>query len=284
MVMRVQILSDLHLEFEGNTIPRRASDADAVILAGDLAPVRARRVNEIAKRWADAEHIFYVPGNHEFYGSEIDEARLELARACNQCDISLLDPGAVTVGEVRFIGATLWTDFRLGSGPAEEALAHFEVGSALSDFVGAIRHGGSRLSTHETARRHELERAFIERELEVAGREGLAAVVITHHAPSPRCIRPWYEGNRLNPGFASDLDRLIARHQPHLWVHGHMHDRIDVMLGDTRILANPYGYGPAEGRDFDPALVIDLPLRREPTRDPPLPAADWNPRHSRPDP
>lgn len=256
--MRIQILSDLHLEFEGNSIPALAPDVDAIILAGDLAPVCTNRIREITERWSQAKHILYVPGNHEYYGSEIREAQQELAHACSRYGITLLDPGAVTIDGIRFIGATLWTDFLLEGDAASEVWAHIEVGNALSDFLGAIRIGRGNLSTHETARRHAQERAFIERELEAAQRAGLFAVVISHHAPSPKCIRPWYQGNRLNPGFASDLDGLIARYRPALWVHGHMHDRIDEMLGETRVIANPYGYGPVEGRDFDPELLVDL--------------------------
>ena len=101
-------------------------------------------------------------------------------------------------------------------------------------------------------------RAFIEGELEKAERFGLTPVVATHHAPSPKCIRPWFEGSRLNPGFASDLDAVIARYQPPLWVHGHMHDRVDVVLGETRVMCNPGGYDGVEEHEFDPALVIDV--------------------------
>lgn len=57
---------------------------------------------------------------------------------------TLLDPGAVTVRGLHFIGATLWTDFLL-EGVAGEAWAHLEVGRGLSDFAGVIRHDGGRL-------------------------------------------------------------------------------------------------------------------------------------------
>ena len=216
--MRMQIVSDLHVEFAGNRIPPLAPDAELIVLAGDLAPAHTRRVREIARRWAGADQILYVPGNHEFYGSEIDVARRELARLCLRHGVTLLDPGAVTVRGLHFIGATLWTDFLL-EGVAGEAWAHLEVGQGLSDFTGAIRHDGGRsglFTTTESARRHGEHRAFIERELEQAQRSGLTPVVITHHAPSLRCIRPWFKGSRLNPGFASDLDSVIARYQPPL--------------------------------------------------------------------
>ena len=80
--MRVQILSDLHIEFPGNTIPSLAPDAELIILAGDLAPVHTRRVGDIAEKWDGADKILYVPGNHEYYGSEIGVVRRELARQC----------------------------------------------------------------------------------------------------------------------------------------------------------------------------------------------------------
>ena len=72
--MRIQVLSDLHLEFPGNRIPPLAPEAELVILAGDLAPMHTGRVRDVARRWAGAEHILYVPGNHEYYGSEIKTA------------------------------------------------------------------------------------------------------------------------------------------------------------------------------------------------------------------
>ena len=258
--MRIQFLSDLHVEFPGNAIPPLAPEAELIILAGDLAPVTTHRVADIARPCAGADRILYVPGNREYYGSEIDIARRELARQCLQHGLTLLDPGAVTVEEVRFIGATLWTDFLL-EGVVGEAWAHLEVGQGLSGFTGAIRHHGGReglFTTMESARRHAEERAFIEGELEKAERSGLTSVVITHHAPSLRCIRPWFEKSRLNPGFASDMDSETARFQPSLWVHGHMHDRVDETLGETRVVCNPGGYNRVEGREFDPAFVMEV--------------------------
>ena len=110
----------------------------------------------------------------------------------------------------------------------------------------------------ESARRHAEERAFIERELEKAEKSGLTPVVITHHAPSPRCIRPWFKGSRLNLGFASDLDSVNARYQPPLWVRGHMHDRVGETLGETRVVCNPGGYNRVEGHEFAPAFVVEV--------------------------
>ena len=48
--------------------------------------------------------------------------------------------------------------------------------------------------------------------------------------------------------------------RPKLWIHGHTHDRCDYVIGDTRVIANPFGY-PKELRSnemFEPALQVEI--------------------------
>ena len=196
-------------------------------------------------------------GNHERYGTEIEETRTTLARECVEAGVHLLDPGTVRIGGVRFIGATLWTDLEL-EGKARAVGAHPRVGDELMDFQGGIEYEGKDFTTDQSVRRHREERRFIEHELAKAERAGDRAVVVTHHAPSPRSIHLSFEADPLNPAFASDLERVIEQYQPALWIHGHMHDRGDEWLGDTRPVANPAGFKHEGERGFDPALVIDL--------------------------
>lgn len=252
--MKVQVLSDLHVEF-GNAIPPPATDADVIALAGDLAPYRIEVLKEVADAWA-GYRVLYVPGNHEFYGGDIDAVRKAMARSCADLGIELLDRRAVTIDGVRFVGATLWTDFAL-EGVAEAVGAQQLARRAMADF-GVVAFEGGRFTPQESVHRHVADRAFIEGELRAAADAGLTAVVVTHHAPTPRSIRPWYEGNALNPAFASRLDGLIAKFAPPLWIHGHMHDSIDEQLGETRVVANPGGYNARENPKFDPALCVEV--------------------------
>ena len=55
----------------------------------------------------------------------------------------------------------------------------------------------------------------------------------------------------------SYLTELIERYQPTLWVHGHVHNSSDYLVGKTRVLCNPHGYG-TENPDFNGALVVEL--------------------------
>ena len=254
--MKIQILSDLHLE-HGGPVPEHHPEADVIVLAGDLAPYTKGLVAKLSEFWASAPNIVYVLGNHEFYGAEIDDARARLADECAETGIHLLDPGMVRIEGTRFIGATLWTDLEL-YGKADEVGAHRRLRQGISDFTGAIRHHGRNFSTRESVRRHREARHFIEEELSRAELAGERAVVVTHHAPRPRSIRRWFREDPLNSAFASDLDRLIERYQPALWVHGHMHDPVDERLGKTRLVANPAGYAHERKRGFNPELCIDL--------------------------
>ena len=227
------------------------------------APQRTARPSAGALRAPDiAPDLLYVPGNHEWYGSEIDSARLKLARQRRDHGVELLDPGVVDVDDVRCVGATLWTDFRLDPTPHAETRAHHEVGAFMPDFKGAIRHYDGekgRFTTGESALRHAAHRAFIERELARVEADGVeTVVVITHHAPSPICMRPWYRNSKVNAAFASNLDEVIERYQPRLWIHGHIHDRVDERIGATRIVANPHGFCLTEEADFEPNLIITV--------------------------
>ena len=107
-----------------------------------------------------------MPGNHEFYGTDIDQGLARLADRCAALGITLLAPDAIEIDGVRFIGATLWTDFLLDGVGAEPGAHRAALG--ISDFDGWIQHGRGtgRLTTYESVRRHRAERAFIEAELD----------------------------------------------------------------------------------------------------------------------
>ena len=110
--MRVQIFSDLHIDFRGNRLPPISPEADVVVLAGEPAPVRTKRIGAVMRAWHYPD-LLYVPGNHEIYGKEIDSTRLDLKRQCWDHGVELLDARVVDRDDVRFVGATLRTDFRL---------------------------------------------------------------------------------------------------------------------------------------------------------------------------
>jgi len=248
--MRLHILSDLHLEFGPFTPP--AVEADAVILAGDVSTGR-NGLKWALKSFPDRP-VVYVLGNHEFYGQKLQKLLAELKEMARGTNVYLLEDESCTVGEVTFLGATLWTDFALNGDPVfSEVVAQ----TGMNDYR-RIRTlpNYRRLKPSDTRQLHAQSRKWLENEL--LGLKGRKVVIVTHHAPSPDSIPAAFEGDAFNPSFASDMRRFITETGAKLWIHGHLHSPSDYMVGNTRILANPRGY-PTESRlGFDPRLTVEI--------------------------
>lgn len=241
--MRIQLASDLHLEFlsfsgfSRERLITPAENADVLVLAGDIS--NGARAIELFADWPVP--VLYVLGNHEFYGQDFSQLRERIRDAVVGTSIRILDNDSVDFGGMRFLGATLWTDYRLSKNLSqEEAMAVAE--KAIADHS-SIRHGRSWFSAADALSEHEQSARWLERESarEYDGR----TVVVTHHAPHPGSVHPKYAGNPVNGAFVSDLAELVP--QAHLWLHGHVHDSFDYSVGGCRVVANPLGY-PRNGR------------------------------------
>ncbi|MGY2461286.1 metallophosphoesterase [Vreelandella sulfidaeris] len=253
--MRLRILSDLHLEFfEGNReLPE--VEADVVILAGDIHR-KSEGLAWARHRFPDTQ-LIYVPGNHEFYNTCMPLLRDELALEAERLGIELLDNRAVTLNGVRFYGTTLWTDFALYAGDPTQNSADTESKALryMPDFKIIQTSPGVAFTPQASQQLHGEALAWLERELEQPF-DG-PKVVISHHAPLHDCIPGQYLGDVLSPAFASNLPHLMGKMD--IWVHGHVHEPVDILRNGTRVVANPGGYPneftPAR---FKPDWVIEL--------------------------
>jgi len=264
--MRLLVMSDLHLEFGPFEFPSPMPDFDVAVFAGDIGQPISAAVKWLAQQRGEGgslreRPIIYVPGNHEFYRSEFKANLAEGSAAAELAGIELLLRRAVVVGGVRFLGAILWTDYRI-LGTPKPSMVH--AGQNLNDhrLIRYRQEDGhySRFMPWHAAAEHRLDVAFIRQELTTpfAG----PTVVVTHHAPHPNSIQPRHQGSPLTPAFASDLGHLIQDFQPELWIHGHDHGLHDYRIGKTRIFANQAGYpnlhGDRENRWFDPLCVVEV--------------------------
>jgi predicted phosphodiesterase len=261
--VKIRVLSDLHLEFQDWNPPD--AEADIVVLAGDIHS--GTRGVEWARRQFPVTPILYVPGNHEFYGRDIEETLSDLQKAGRRFGVDVLHGRGVTIGGARFLGAPLWTDFALhGADAASLRRAMSDARYGMSDFA-LIRHGAHGLFRPEHARAMHLEQVCWIRERLTDEFNG-PTILVTHHLPHPRSIHRKYRGSALNPAFASDLSHFMGPPIA-LWVHGHTHESCDYVEEGTRVVCNPRGYGPSElNATFDPILTIEIaplsPLQRVP--------------------
>jgi len=253
--MKLQIVSDLHLGLAPCELPD--TGADLLILAGDI------QRPQVALQWAMAlkRPTIYVAGNHEYYGSSIPATNQLLQDLSRDSQVTVLDCSEKRIGDLRILGATLWSDFRVvGDGGARERAMQEAVRFSRDFSRIAIaeerpdsltpQHCAALFTRHADWLASRLAEPF-------AGH----TVVVTHFAPSPRSIAPRFAGSPLNACFVSDLENLVADSGAALWIHGHTHDSFDYRVGTTRVLANPRGYvcdGSAENPLFDPGLTVTL--------------------------
>lgn len=254
-MMKLNILSDLHLSLGALAIPE--NDADVVILAGDVA----RPKEAIAWARGFTKPVLYVPGNHEFYGGSIAGTVAALKQLCIGTSIRVLDNDEVVIEGVRFLGATLWTDFMLEGDGDKRAAAIQEALSFMRDFSRICVGGTSEalFTPAASAALFNIHAAWLDSKLAVPYTG--PTVVITHHAPSRKSIHPRFAASLLNACFVSDAERLIDGHRTRLWIHGHTHDSFDYFVNGTRVVCNPRGYakdGVNENRRFDPNFLIEI--------------------------
>lgn len=276
--MKINVTSDLHLEFDDLELP----GGDVLILSGDVCEaknVKADRYDpngvmfdfERANRRPDRyirffkeecskyRHVLYVMGNHEHYGFRYDKTYSQLL--VNMPDnVRLLEQETTEIDGVVFMGATLWTDCNNG-----DPITMMQLRSSMNDYrivQNYYKDKGQyfKLTPEFTHKVHRDTVAYFKEEL--AKYQDRKVVVITHHSPSKQSIKPKYQGDyHMNGGYSSDLEQFILDHpQIKAWTHGHTHDTFDYQIGQCRVICNPRGYVGYEHRahEFDPTIGFDI--------------------------
>ena len=261
--MKLQILSDLHLESE-TFDPEPAADAELLVLAGD-----------IDTRWTALDRfrgwpvpVLMVAGNHEFDGRDLRQAWPALREACERAGIRLLQREAVTIQgrdgrRVRFVGATRWSDYDLfgeKARPKAMRAASHHLRRANASIDGQL-FDAARMREEGLACRLALEDLLTSAH---GGADGgaEATVVITHFAPSIRSADPRFGRQPGTAGFCNADDDLLPRAD--LWIHGHLHCRHDYLVpraghAPTRVVCQARGLAAkGEPQGFDPMKTVEV--------------------------
>lgn len=239
--MKIQLASDLHLEFlqrdwPGERLIDPVPAADVLVLAGDIA--NGATAFKLFANWPSAKKIpiIIVAGNHEFYNHAMESMREKMREEATKSGIYFLENESIEIDGVRFLGATLWTDYKLVEGYEQKNLMQY-CEARLNDHR-LIRFDDRPFSAQDALDQHEVSRAWLEAEL--AKPFDGKTVVITHHGPHPGSTHPRYKKEPMNAAFVSDLSNLMPGAD--LWMHGHVHDGFNYQVGRCRVVANPAGY------------------------------------------
>jgi predicted phosphodiesterase len=258
--MKIKLISDLHLDIVSyKDFPPEDSKNTVLALIGDTCEID--RVKYFREFLLDAApnymNVLVIFGNHEYYGGSINNAITKFKNAIVDIpNVLVMDRRSVVLDGVTIIGATLWTDMAKG-----DPMAIWQVNQGLNDFHN-IRIGTAnfpyqrKFKPLDAMAMHKKDLEFIDNALKEAITD--KKIVLTHHAPTYESVAEKYKGSVLNAGFVSDLSEFILDHEIDLWVHGHCHNSSDYMVGNTRVLANPRGYGKENQGNFDPNFVIEI--------------------------
>lgn len=272
--MKIQLLSDLHLEANPDLQVEPAPGADLLVLAGDIGSYQDRReggrlgepdwglqrFSPLSQFAGWPVPVLFVPGNHEYDALDFDQAHTDLRRTCERLGLIWLEREQWQHAGVRFVGTTLWADF--------DALAHDRPpAEARKARAKAFRAANFYLRTMATQRAGALFDAAAMREQALRCQQWLTealaqpfegpTVVVTHFAPSLRSADPRYGLTPGTAGFCNALDHLLERAD--LWLHGHLHCCHDYTAGRCRVVANPMGYADkGEQKHFRPSACIEL--------------------------
>jgi Icc-related predicted phosphoesterase len=285
--MKVALASDLHLEF-GDLDFENTEGAEVLILSGDICVAhdlmphnmnplmdevvqmfniptisdsytRSLRYQAFFERCcARFPQVIYILGNHEHYYRDYNTTILHIKHMLSRfANLHILEQEMVTVGNVNFLGGTLWTDMNQEDPNTMSGLTtmnDFRIifkgdrTTRFSDAEGNVLDRTARLTPEDVLVDHKRMLEYIRRMIKRRPTEKF--VICGHHAPSEQSIDPVYANDRImSAGFASNLDDFVLNYpQIKLWTHGHVHQSYDYMIGSTRILCNPRGYVGTEPR------------------------------------
>lgn len=273
--MKIQLLSDLHLEANPHAQFSPAPDADLLVLAGDIGSYQDRtqgpplaepdwglqRFSPLPQYASWPVPVLFVPGNHEYDGRDWDETHRALRATCERLGLIWLEREVWTHGRVRFVGTTLWSDYdALPQHPRDKLYraANFHLQKMATQRHGAL---------FDAAAMRELAL-----ECQAWLRDALSqpfdgtTVAVTHFAPTLHSADPRYG---LTPGtaaFCNALDGLLPLAD--VWMHGHLHCPQDQRVGRCRIVANPLGYASkGEQAAFQATRCVSVPDQNAMRRD-----------------
>ena len=272
--MRIQLLSDLHLEAHPHWQPKPALGADVLVLAGDIGSYQPGSqlvdadfgLGRFSPHQGWPSPVLFVPGNHEYDAMDWDVAHARLRETCERLGILWLERETLVLGGVRFVGTTLWTDFdALCPNPtganalAQQLKARDKAFRAANYYLrkaNTTRKGVAWLAQEQREQSLACQH-WLQQTLSTPAPNGEPTVVVTHFAPSLHSRDPRYGLVPGTAGFCNALDDWL--HHTPLWLHGHLHCKSDYTHNGCRVVANPLGYARKnEQAHFRPDFLIEI--------------------------
>lgn len=233
--MKFYLWSDVHLDFASLSLDLTTCDSDnTLIIAGDWGTAERNGIAEIRKLCKIFNNVVFVTGNHDYYGSTIEEVNSFWKGVDAETpNFHFLNNNVIEIDGTTILGATLWTDMNNYS-PMEQLNAI----SSMSDF--ALIRG---FSAGEWMQLHKESAEFLYETVGALGAEGKKPLIVTHHAPHELCVEEKFKGSHLNYLYhCTNMEPFFQQDVIKGWIHGHMHSQEDIMIRGIPVFRNARGY------------------------------------------
>lgn len=227
--MKIQYISDLHLESLNNRMFFKKYPvqpcANYLVLAGDIIPLnQIDQINFFLDHISQVfSKVFWVPGNHEFYGSDYQSYQ-----SCNipiRENVFLINSQSVILEEYELLCSTLWSNLDLNKKWfLQYHINDFKYIKYQKDYIDALDYNAFHIDALSS----------LENKLQTANPS--KTIVVTHHCPVMLSIP---EQENFSTVYGSSLEDLIVKYQPLYWIYGHTHTANEMInIRNTSLITN----------------------------------------------
>lgn len=250
--MKIQICSDLHLEFSNNRKWLKENplkpNGEILIIAGDTYYLNRNfaKLDFIKKVSDEFEKVFLIPGNHEYYeGYDVSTALSPFEMNINS-NVQIVNNKSVEIGNTKFVFSTFWSLIE------KNIIA---IMKGMVDFR-RIKYKEEIFNINHFNELHKVAFNFVSNEIE----DGKKNIVVTHHLPSYQCNSEEFKNSVLNEAFCVEKTNFILEHDIDYWIYGHSHrNKSDFLIGNTKMITNQFGYvGWNEHHFFEYDKVVEI--------------------------
>lgn len=247
---KLQIISDIHLEYLKNDTVKIEPCAENLALLGDIGYPESLIWQEfITEQSKQFEKVFLVMGNHDYYSEKPMTQVLSIAKSyCEKfTNVFLLDNESYDVSEnTTLVGSTLWSNIDKYSARFLSDMKNIYVESETEIQL---------LSQKDYIDMHKKCVSFIDETIESFKNKNKKLIVLTHHAPLDK-MNGKYQKSLISSAFTTDLKNLF-RKPVIAFANGHVHSNCDIVYNNIRCVSNTFGYFEEE-TGFKMDVVIDF--------------------------
>ncbi|KAI0756890.1 Ser/Thr protein phosphatase protein [Daedaleopsis nitida] len=262
--MRIQVISDLHLEFDRpdqGLAPYQyiiTPHAEILALLGDIGTTLGDELFDwLLIQLKQFKLVFFLCGNHEAYRSSLETSTRRLVGFAEKCTTDPSLGRFVLLDRTRYdlsstftvLGCTLWSQLDLANVDV--------IKLGLNDFRRIAD-----LTPDIYQNLHRVDVEWLRRTIQEIheSEPHRKVVVMTHHAPTVEGTSdPRYNDSPIASAFSTEILDTPDWNgkQVKMWLFGHTHWPCDFVRNDVRVMSNPRGYRDGQ-RGYDPAKSVEV--------------------------